>query len=430
MTLRSASFIALALASRSLAAAAHPEFAPEIITKVRDNMVAISKLPWEVGTMQEAVTQLDTPELSVFDATRVPASSRAELPQAALDSMDAALSSRPSGLRAFWNTAAVADSASLGVTAVIAGITTGQNRYNTSAKNQLNYLLHDVPHDGVLISHRAETFQAWADFVSMVPPFIAYYGAAQGGQEGKDLLLNAYEQCKGYRRLLRDEDSGLWMHIVRGGWNDTGLWATGNAWGAYGMLRVQQTIAKSAFARELADESGELLQWTNEILNATWSRQRESGAVLNYMNRKNDFEDSAGTALLAASTFRMASIIKSPLNIDAAEKALERIIDLTDDDGWVAGAVDPYNFRRPAEGNTDGGYSPEAQAFVIFLDAAARNYYAGLEPPKPAANVGTGSGASATGANTPAATANSFAHVIEGLVAKLANSPSHKRHAH
>ena len=62
--------------------------------------------------MQEAITQLEAPHLSVFDATRVPASSRAKLPEVALDSMDAALADRPSGLRTFYNTAAVADSAS------------------------------------------------------------------------------------------------------------------------------------------------------------------------------------------------------------------------------------------------------------------------------------------------------------------------------
>lgn len=112
----------------------------------------------------------------------------------------------------------------------------------------------------------------------MAPPFIAYYGAAKGGAQGKSLLQNAYLQCKGYRTILRDPQTNLWRHIMEGSWSDPGLWATGNAWAAFGMLRVQQTIAKSSFARDLQSESSDLLDWTEEILAAAWARQ-----VLSYI---------------------------------------------------------------------------------------------------------------------------------------------------
>ena len=64
----------------------------------------------------------------------------------------------------------------------------------------------------------------------MAPPFIAYYGALQGGDEGLSLLREAYDQCKLYRQYLSD-DSGLWKHIVLG--NGTGPdynhWGTGQS---------------------------------------------------------------------------------------------------------------------------------------------------------------------------------------------------------
>ncbi len=60
----------------------------------------------------------------------------------------------------------------------------------------------------------------------MAPPFIAYYGALQGGSLGAELLQFAYTQCKLYRNYLRD-DSGLWKHIVLGNWTDTTHWGTG-----------------------------------------------------------------------------------------------------------------------------------------------------------------------------------------------------------
>lgn len=60
----------------------------------------------------------------------------------------------------------------------------------------------------------------------MAPPFIAYYGALQGGSNGLDLLREAYNQCKLYRQYLSDE-SGLWKHIVLGNWQDNNHWGTG-----------------------------------------------------------------------------------------------------------------------------------------------------------------------------------------------------------
>ncbi|EJD50632.1 hypothetical protein AURDEDRAFT_100180 [Auricularia subglabra TFB-10046 SS5] len=331
--------------------------------------------------MMEAVTEFDTPHLSVFDARKLPAKLGDALPPVAIAAMDAALRNRTEaqikhpGYKPLWYTGSVADSASLGVTDIIAAVTTGEERYSTSAAEQLDFLLNDAPHKGVLISHRNETFQAWADFISMAPPFIAYSGAAQGGREGKALLVNAYQQCQGYREILRDPATDLWRHVLEGSWSDTGLWITGNAWAAFGMLRVQQTIAKSDVSRQLRAEQADLLAWTDEILTAAWARQGEAGGIPNYMDKADQFEDSAGTALLAATSYRLAIITRSDKHIANAEKALTRMMELTDADGWVHGAVDPYNFARPAEGNTPNGYSPEAQCFVVMLDVAARNYY-------------------------------------------------------
>ena len=61
----------------------------------------------------------------------------------------------------------------------------------------------------------------------MVPPFVAYYGAAQGGIRGLSLLQQAYDQCRLYREVLYDEEAQLWKHVPLGKWNDTNYWATG-----------------------------------------------------------------------------------------------------------------------------------------------------------------------------------------------------------
>lgn len=60
----------------------------------------------------------------------------------------------------------------------------------------------------------------------MVPPFIAYYGALQRGEDARLLMQVAYDQCRLYRDALLDE-SGLWKHVVLGSWQDNTHWATG-----------------------------------------------------------------------------------------------------------------------------------------------------------------------------------------------------------
>lgn len=60
----------------------------------------------------------------------------------------------------------------------------------------------------------------------MVPPFIAYFGALEGGYGARALLQVAYNQCRLYRDALRD-DSGLWRHIALGKWQDDAHWGTG-----------------------------------------------------------------------------------------------------------------------------------------------------------------------------------------------------------
>ena len=51
----------------------------------------------------------------------------------------------------------------------------------------------------------------------MVPPFLAYYGALQGGEEGTKLLQMAYDQIRLYRDALVDD--GLWRHVIYGEWD-------------------------------------------------------------------------------------------------------------------------------------------------------------------------------------------------------------------
>lgn len=105
-----------------------------------------------------------------------------------------------------------------------------------------------------------------SDAVYMTPPFLSAYGLMTDNQT---LLQEAYDQCRLYREALMTDEQ-LLQHIALGEWQDEGLWTTGNAWAAAGMLRTAQTIARSQFGGQMASQIGDLQQWTVQLVSQAW----------------------------------------------------------------------------------------------------------------------------------------------------------------
>lgn len=123
--------------------------------------------------------------------------------------------------------------------------------FEIAAGQQLDHILNHVPRNGNgAISHREDQVQLWADFVYMVPPFIAYFGALETGDAKLWLLREGYNQCKEYREVLRD-NSGLWQHIVLGtGLQDTTHWGTGKYNSCFTLKPFSHDVAFCAFYRK------------------------------------------------------------------------------------------------------------------------------------------------------------------------------------
>lgn len=98
----------------------------------------------------------------------------------------------------------------------------------------------------------------------MVPPSLAFAGVVLNNQT---LVSIAHEQCRLYREGMRDQSSGLWAHILLGeGVSDPNRWLTGNAWAAYGMMRVMATIMRSPWANDMQSQVSDLQNWVREIV--------------------------------------------------------------------------------------------------------------------------------------------------------------------
>ncbi|RDB20479.1 hypothetical protein Hypma_012481 [Hypsizygus marmoreus] len=363
----------LILASRALAPV-QDGLSNRTLANVRSRLIESAKASWELGVAAEALTEFSWPALSVFERSAFPPPAHLNVSLNASDVLEIAVktvSRKPAdSLALIANQGSAADPASIGVSVLLANWTRPDlsvTAFANAAGGQLEHLLSQVPRsDQGAISHREDQVQLWSDFVYMVPPFIAYFGALERGHGARALLQIAYDQCRLYRDALRDE-SGLWRHVVYGDWQDDTHWGTGNGWAAAGMLRVLQALNHSSEALFFSEHQANLTHWIQEITTAAWSHQHEDGSLFNVIDDPTNFIDTSTTALLASVTYRMAVFTNDNTSIPSANKALTLIKNSIDADGWLQNTTDPYTFHSPIQ---PGAHSPEGQAFVLLLHAA------------------------------------------------------------
>jgi len=349
------------------------------LTKVRANAIASSQRSWEIGTVTEALLEYSWPQLSVFNDDSIPPARQfftSSYPYDVVNIVANVVQNKPNNTLALVQDGSVGDPASIGPAVVLANWTrndTSDNQFSVAAGSQLNYVLNYAPHtDDGAISHRTDQVQLWSDFVYMVPPFIAYFGAFQPGSDKPWLLQFAYDQCRLYRTYLQDSATKLWKHIELGTGVDEKLWATGNGWAAAGMLRVLLTLRNSDVSKDFLDQQGDLLGWVEEIVNASWKYQTSSGGLPNVLNDSSSFVDASSTALIASVTFRLAVLNgDNSTHISNANAAYDFVHSNIDNDGWLRNTADPLTFYTSAASDAP---SPEGQSFVLLLEAARRDF--------------------------------------------------------
>ena len=339
---------------------------------------------WEIGTVTEAVLELINPDKAVF-ASAANGAKRGPFPRGKIPKawvkMDEALVWLHTNVRVndgptlLWDAFSVSDPASIGVGAVLIG----QHWYGwyQAAGRQKDFLLQQAPrYANGAISHRVEVAEVWADGVMMFPPFLAYYGVAEGNLS---VVREAVGQVGLYRDVLVVREGrrrGLWRHVVGpSDKRDSGAWSTGNGWAAYGMLRVRATVAGWETSRGvMAKEIAALDSYVLEILDAVVrTDDDESGLLRNYLGDKQWWGEVSGTALLAASAYRMVMYMdESPERTKLLQWAHKkrRAVVAHVHDGLPSPVVNPYahNQELPHEGGT-----PEGEAFLLIMGAAWRD---------------------------------------------------------
>ncbi|EJT45607.1 hypothetical protein A1Q1_05944 [Trichosporon asahii var. asahii CBS 2479] len=269
--------------------------------------------------------------------------------------------------------AAAGDPAALGMSVVLAGKATGDatvnnTKYSDAAQRQVDYLLYHVPRaPNGAISHRRDEVQLWADNVYMVPPFFAYYGVQTGN---KTLVEESYNQIKAYRDALRHPDNNLWQHIIYNEKIDEGLWGTGNAWAAAGIVRVIATIQQSQLKDEMKDKINDLKSWADEIMKATKDNMTGNHMIRNYVNNESSFEDSCATTLIAATGLRMSTLNLTDDYVPTSLQMLAAASKNVNETGYLTHVTNPMLFK------VEGSSSPEGQTFIILAYSAYKDWIA------------------------------------------------------
>ncbi|KAJ7644864.1 hypothetical protein FB45DRAFT_999750 [Roridomyces roridus] len=352
---------------------------------------------WEYGTASETLLELRNPALSVFGSAPfpVPTVIPALVPAMDYASTRIVIGTGANGLSD--GAGAVGDPASLGVVAILLGKT--NDTFAVAAASEIDYMLNQAPRwaNGA-ISQRADVPELWADFMYMAPPFIAYYGA---DQNNASLIETAYLQCGYYRQVLLFNSSsttfspvgtapnnGLWRHIIGPQSQELGLWSTGNAWAAAGMLRVLQTVIKAPAALDASWRDtaiSDLTAWIKEIIDGARASPMDGGLLRNYLDDVSGdghgFGEISGSSMLAAVTYRM--VATAPTAFPASEylpfaEGIRGVLGGVDADGnphitadgIATPAVNPLGWSDTAPWTAG---SPEGNNFVVLLYSAWRD---------------------------------------------------------
>ncbi|KAI0312301.1 hypothetical protein OF83DRAFT_1146842, partial [Amylostereum chailletii] len=75
-------------------------------------------------------------------------------------------------------------------------------------------------------------------------------------------------------------------------------------------------------------QKANLVSWIDEIITAAWAYQQTNGTLLNDIDLSSSktFADSSTTAIIAAMTYRLATVTGDTRNMKAAEKAYSLIV--------------------------------------------------------------------------------------------------------
>ena len=249
---------------------------------------------------------------------------------------------------------------------------TGEDSYLEIAASKIDYLRHHALRFGdnvlqhTVSIHNDFPEQAWADTLFMAAYFMLRYGVLV---EDKALINDALHQYQKHIEVLQDKATGLWYH----GYNNIQkdhmsgfFWARANAWAAYTMAQVKQTLPAPYLYPPFMDIDCSV----RDQLTGLKKQQTEAGLWRTVLDDPESYEELSASCGIAA-----AMVINgNPLHTEHIQKAHTAILKNISADGRVlnvSGGTAVMNdldgYRQISRSWTQGWGQGLALAFIAAV---------------------------------------------------------------
>ncbi|MFN8240474.1 MAG: glycoside hydrolase family 88 protein [Bacteroidales bacterium] len=314
----------------------------ERIEKVKIAALGMQRYDWEQGTVGQALLELGELDLAISFAR------------------GAILRQEKGRFSVLKGNGPITDCSSIGEVVLFAAEKTGDPIFKKGADEMLE-VFHGSNHktpEGILFHTQEPTQWMMSDANYMLPPFLAACG------EYKE----AIKQIEGWRKYLFNKEEHLYYHIYdykNGSFKRQEFWGTGNGWSAAGFCRVIRMLPDN-----MQNEKQLLIDYTKEIIDGCLKFMNEDGTFHDVVDKPETFIEVNLSQMLAYSIFRgVTAGFLDKKYIEKAELMRKAANDMVDDLGYIHDVCGCPNFDRSY-------FSPEAQAFYLLMEAAAKDYEA------------------------------------------------------
>jgi rhamnogalacturonyl hydrolase YesR len=215
--------------------------------------------------------------------------------------------------------------------------------------------------DGIVCHNADKTI--WADTANTAAPYLAVTGNP----------ADAVRQIQGVFAKLWDPKRKLLVHIWNEDqkrWSDPSGWASGNGWFCAATMRVIRALPP-----EMQKEKSDLAALLKQVLDGVISRQRPDGSFPNTLDKPDSFAEVAAAEMIAFSIYESVRGGWLPRSyLVAADKMRAAARAKVDRYGFVQDVCGAPEFNAP-------GISPEAQAFFLMMEVAAKKLEASAAKP-------------------------------------------------
>ena len=307
-----------------------------IADKAKLAMLCMQCFSWEQGTAMQALLECG------------------DLEAMAMMAEEAAYRSLEDGRVAMMGSeTAVNDPCACGEGMIVASAMPGHEHLKTNVEKLLSWSLELAPRSekGILF-HLGDGVQFWNDSLYMLPPFLCAAGKYD----------EALHQLYGLFDALRDPETGLLRHIWDEGrqeFADGAFWGSGNGWALAGIARVIAMLPP-----EKESDRQKLISMNKALLADVIRWQNEDGSYHDIMDKPESFKEWNLSQMVAYAMYRgMADGWLEKDWLPKAEFLFNSVVNAMDDHGRISPVCGAPFFNKP-------GYSVEAQAFFLLMDAA------------------------------------------------------------